>query len=61
MFNWLKNSGIRRLEKKHQLKYEQAVSAQRNGNIRLYSKLVSEAEQLMQKIDEEKKKKALAN
>ena len=47
LFNSKKN-----LLKKYQQKLEEAVAAQRNGNIALYSELSSEADKLLKEIEE---------
>ncbi len=41
----------KKLEKKYQAKSEEALKAQRNGNIELYSKLSSEADLILKEIE----------
>ncbi|WP_394151191.1 DUF6435 family protein [Vibrio maritimus] len=46
MFSFLKRDPARKLKKRHSMLLEQAMRAQRNGDIRTYSKLTAEAEEL---------------
>lgn len=50
MFGWFKSDPKEKLNKAYLLKLEEAMHAQRNGNIRLYSELTAEAERLHQQI-----------
>ncbi|HEY7884907.1 MAG TPA: DUF6435 family protein [Cellvibrionaceae bacterium] len=50
MFSWMKASPEKKLQKAYEQKLEQAMHAQRNGDIRQYSLLTEEAEALYQKI-----------
>ncbi|NVK24954.1 MAG: Lacal_2735 family protein [Gammaproteobacteria bacterium] len=52
MFGIFKVNPVKKLEKQHALKLEQAMHAQRNGDIRLYSQLTAEAEDIYSKIKE---------
>ncbi|MEH0862311.1 DUF6435 family protein [Halobacteriovorax sp. DPLXC-1] len=42
----------KKLEKKYQKKLVEALEAQRNGNIALYSELSSEADKILKEIEE---------
>jgi molybdenum-dependent DNA-binding transcriptional regulator ModE len=57
MFGFLKQDPIKKLEKKYQQISEEAMKAQRNGNIELYSELTFQAESLLKEIDELEKTK----
>lgn len=48
---FLKKMKISSMEKKHSKMMEQAMHAQRNGNIALYAKLSAEAENLYKEIE----------
>jgi hypothetical protein len=50
MFGWLKTDPKEKLNKAYLSKLEEAMHAQRNGNIRLYSDLTAQAEELHSKI-----------
>lgn len=50
MFGIFKTNPVKNLKKQHALKLEQAMLAQRNGDIRLYSQLTAEAEDIFKKI-----------
>ena len=52
MFSFLKKDPIAKLNKQYTLLLEQALEAQRRGDIRSYSQLTSDAEKLANKIDE---------
>lgn len=51
MFSIFKRDPIKKLTKSYSAKLEQAMYAQRNGNIRLYSMLTAEAEKIAIEID----------
>ena len=51
MFSFLKKDPLPKLNKKYTALLEQALEAQRRGDIRSYSKLTSEAEEIAAKID----------
>lgn len=51
MFGWFVKNKKRALEKKYQQLYEQAIHEQRNGNIRGYSELIAEAEEIAKLIE----------
>ena len=51
MFSFFKSDPISKLKKQYEDKLEQAMLAQRNGDIRGYSVLTAEAEQLLKQID----------
>ena len=55
MFGLFNKSPLKKWEKEHGILVSRAFQAQRNGNIRLYSSLTSEAEVLREKIEAEKK------
>lgn len=50
MLSWLKPNPIKKLQSKHKQLTEQAFNAQRNGNIREYSRLTSEADEVEKNI-----------
>jgi len=52
MFGLFKKDPSKKLKKQHARIQEQAMMAQRNGNIRKYSELSAEADQLWQKIEQ---------
>uniref|UniRef100_UPI00241C88A9 DUF6435 family protein n=1 Tax=Pseudoalteromonas ruthenica TaxID=151081 RepID=UPI00241C88A9 len=52
MFSWFKSNPTKKLERQHAQKLEQAMHAQRNGNIRGYSQLTYEADEIYKKIKE---------
>ena len=51
MFSFLKKDPLKALNKQYLQKLEEAMHAQRNGDIRSYSMLTSEAEDILKKID----------
>ncbi|WP_111979459.1 DUF6435 family protein [Algibacillus agarilyticus] len=60
MFSFLKTDPSKKLNKQHALKLEQAMHAQRNGDIKTYSMLTLEADTIYKQIlaikeDENKK------
>lgn len=52
MFSFLKNRPAQKLKKRHSMLLEQAMHAQRNGDIRTYSRLTAEAEEVFNQIQE---------
>lgn len=46
MFDWLKKDPIKKLQSAYHDKLEQAMHAQRKGDIRLHGQLTAEAEQI---------------
>ncbi|WP_129124307.1 DUF6435 family protein [Veronia nyctiphanis] len=50
MFSFLKQNPAKRLKKQHSMLLEQAMHAQRNGDIRTYSRLTAEAEEVFKQI-----------
>ena len=44
MFSFFKDRTAKKLKKKHSMLLEEAMQAQRRGDIRMYSKLTAEAE-----------------
>ena len=50
MFGWMKRDPQKQLRKQYHAKLEEALQAQRNGNIRQYSFLTAEAEKLREKL-----------
>ncbi len=52
MFNIFKTDPAKKLQKLYEKKLEEAMQAQRNGNIELFAKLSVEAESLLKKLDE---------
>ena len=51
MFSFLKKDPLKKLNKEYMALLEQALEAQRRGDIRSYSQLTSEADSLAQQID----------
>lgn len=51
MFNFFKSDPTKKLEKQYKEKLEEALLAQRNGDIRTYSMLTEEAEGLLKRLD----------
>lgn len=54
MFSLFKTDPLKKLNKEYTVLLERAMSAQRNGDIRLYSELTSKAEKLAADIDAQK-------
>lgn len=52
MFGWLKSDPLKKLRKSYDQKLEQAMHAQRNGDMRLYADLTAESEEIWQKIQQ---------
>lgn len=50
MFSFFKNNSVKKLKKRHSTLLEQAMQAQRRGDIRTYSLLTAEAEELFEQI-----------
>lgn len=50
MFNFFKKNPTKKLEKSYLNKLEQAMHAQRKGDIKSYSMLTAEAEEIQAKI-----------
>ncbi|WP_153913682.1 DUF6435 family protein [Shewanella sp. TC10] len=50
MFSFFKTNPINKLEKQYSILLEKAMHAQRNGDIRSYSNLTAEAEEVLKKI-----------
>ena len=57
MFGFLKGDPIKKLQKDYEKLSEQAMQAQRNGNIELYAELSQKAEEIGQEIDRLKAQK----
>ncbi|MCO7188605.1 MULTISPECIES: DUF6435 family protein [Pseudoalteromonas] len=51
MFQFLKRDPVKKLRKAYDAKLEQAMHAQRNGDIRGYAMLTAEAESIWQEIE----------
>ncbi|MAD16673.1 MAG: hypothetical protein CL579_11440 [Alteromonadaceae bacterium] len=51
MFGFLKSSPLKKMKKQYDQKLEQAMLAQRKGDIRSYSMLTAEAEVLWSEIE----------
>lgn len=51
MFKFLQGDPIKKLEKQHAAKLEEARDAQRSGKIPLYATLTAEAEAMADRID----------
>ncbi|MBD5772490.1 DUF6435 family protein [Marinomonas colpomeniae] len=54
MFNFLKSDPIKKLDKEYGVLLEQAMQAQRRGDIEGYAKLTEQAEAVKAKLDEAK-------
>ena len=52
MFSFFKSNPTKKLNKLLDIKLEQAMQAQRNGDIRTYSQLTFEADEITKKISE---------
>jgi len=52
MFSFFKSNPTKKLEKRHAILQEQAMHAQRRGDIRTYSELTAEAAVLYEQIEE---------
>ncbi|WP_445766131.1 DUF6435 family protein [Rheinheimera sp.] len=52
MFGWLKSDPVKKLRKAYDQKLEQAMHAQRNGEMRLFADLTAESEEIWQKIQQ---------
>ncbi|CCN34463.1 conserved hypothetical protein [Vibrio nigripulchritudo MADA3029] len=50
MFSFFKNNSAKKLKKRHSMLLEQAMQAQRRGDIRTYSLLTAEAEEVFEQI-----------
>ena len=57
MFSFFKKDPLKELNKKYLQKLEEAMHAQRNGDIRTYSMLTSEAEEYLKRIEELEKQR----
>jgi hypothetical protein len=51
MFSFFKKDPLKELNKQYLQKLEEAMHAQRNGDIRSYSMLTSEAEDILKKME----------
>jgi len=51
MFSFFKSDPVKKLEKQHSALLEKAMHAQRNGDIRSYSMITQEADDLSKKIE----------
>jgi predicted transcriptional regulator len=52
MFSFFKKNPLKELNKQYLQKLEEAMHAQRNGDIRTYSMLTSEGEEYLKQIEE---------
>jgi hypothetical protein len=52
MLGWLKSDPVKKLRTAYDQKLEQAMHAQRNGDMRLFADLTAESEELWQKIEQ---------
>ena len=50
MFSFFKSDPVKKLQKAHAQKLEQAMHAQRNGDMRSYAEITNEADQLWKQI-----------
>lgn len=57
MFGFLKPDPARKLRKQYDAKLDQALQAQRSGNIRAYSELTTEAEAIWKSLEPLEKEK----
>lgn len=51
MFGFLKSDPVKKLQKEYEKISEQAMQAQRNGNIELFAELSQKAEEIGKEID----------
>ncbi|MGR6874730.1 DUF6435 family protein [Pseudomonas sp. HK3] len=51
MFSLFKQDPVKKLKKAYMTKLEQAMNAQRNGDIKAYSLITSEAEAIREEIE----------
>lgn len=51
MFDLFKKNPLKKLEKRYSQLMEQAIEAQRNGNIALFSKLSFESNEILKQIE----------
>ncbi|WP_155859039.1 DUF6435 family protein [Enterovibrio calviensis] len=58
MFSFFKSDPTKKLRKTFNAKLEEAMKAQRNGDIRSYSTITEEAEQIWQEIEKLEQEKA---
>lgn len=58
MFSFFKSDPVKKLQKAHAQKLEQAMHAQRNGDMRSYAAITNEADQLWQQIQSLQEKNA---
>ncbi|MFZ2899343.1 MAG: DUF6435 family protein [Saprospiraceae bacterium] len=56
MFNFFKKDPVKKMEKQYLDLLEEAMQIQRKGDIKGYAAKMAEAEEMQQKIEEEKKK-----
>lgn len=56
MFSIFKKDPTKALNKRYDAKLEQAMHAQRNGDIRTYSMLTAEAEEILKELNSSKNK-----
>lgn len=52
MFSIFKSNPVKKLDKRYRVMLERAMQAQRNGDIKEYSKLTFEADQIHKQIQE---------
>lgn len=50
MFSFFKKDPTKKLQKQYDIKLEQAMHAQRNGDIRSYAELTNEADKIYQQL-----------
>jgi hypothetical protein len=50
MFSFFKSDPVKKLKKEYELKVTEAMNAQRNGDIKSYSSLISESEKMWTQI-----------
>ncbi|MEL7410694.1 MAG: DUF6435 family protein [Pseudomonadota bacterium] len=50
MFSFFKNNSVKKLKKRHSMLCEQAMQAQRRGDVKTYSLLTAEAEEVFEQI-----------
>ncbi len=51
MFDWLKPDPVKKLRRQYDAKLEQAMLAQRSGNLRLFADLTAESEALWLQLE----------
>ena len=51
MFSFFKSDPVKKLNKRYEAKLEQAMQAQRNGDIKGYAMITADAEKILKEIE----------